>query len=91
MNDYIPLSLLNDFIFCPYSIYLHNVYMEADEDLYKASPQIKGTIAHQGVDTKKGSTRKTDIMSLPFFCDELGIFGKIDAYKQDRRSLFYGV
>lgn len=61
--------------------------MEADEDLYKASPQIKGTIAHQGVDTKKGSTRKTDIMSLPVFCDELGIFGKIDVYKQDRRLL----
>ena len=27
MNDYIPLSTLNDFIFCPYSIYLHSVYL----------------------------------------------------------------
>ena len=29
--DYIHISTLNDFIFCPYSIYLHNVYMESDE------------------------------------------------------------
>lgn len=87
MNDYIPLSTLNDFIFCPYSIYLHSVYMESDEDLYKATPQTNGTIAHKGVDEKKGSTRKTDIMSLPVYCDELGISGKIDVYKQDKRLL----
>ena len=31
MEDYISISTLNDFIFCPYSIYLHNVYMETDE------------------------------------------------------------
>lgn len=52
MNDYIQLSTLNDFIFCPYSIYLHSVYMESDGDLYKAAPQTKGTLAHQGVDEK---------------------------------------
>lgn len=67
MNNYIPLSTLNDFIFCPYSIYLHNVYMETADDIYKATPQTKGTIAHQGVDKKKSSTRKSDIMSLPVY------------------------
>lgn len=87
MDDYIPLSTLNDFIFCPYSIYLHSVYMESDGDLYKAAPQTKGTLAHQGVDEKKGSTRKSDMMSLPVYCDELGISGKIDVYKQDKRLL----
>lgn len=61
--------------------------MESDEDLFKATPQIKGTIAHQGVDEKKGSTRKSDIMSLPVYCEELGIFGKIDIYKQDKKLL----
>ena len=87
MSDYIPLSTLNDFIFCPYSIYLHSVYMEADEDLYKAIPQTKGTIAHKGVDEKNGSTRKNDIMSLPVYSDELKISGKIDVYKQDKHLL----
>ncbi len=87
MTDYIPLSTLNDFIFCPYSIYLHSVYMEADEDLYKATPQINGTIAHHGVDTKSGSTRRSDVMAIPVYCDELGISGKIDLYKQDKHQL----
>jgi CRISPR-associated protein Cas4 len=44
-EDYISISTLNDFIFCPYSIYLHNVYMEADEGLYHATPQTQGRIA----------------------------------------------
>ncbi len=87
MTDYIPLSILNDFIFCPYSIYLHSVYMETDEEIYKATPQTKGIIAHQGVDAKSGSTRKSDIFSFPVFCEELGISGKIDVYKQDKRLL----
>ena len=61
--------------------------MESDEDMYKATPQTKGTIAHQGVDQKKSSTCRKDIMSLPVYCDELGISGKIDIYKQDKRLL----
>ena len=88
MIDYIPLSTLNDFIFCPYSIYLHSVYMEADEDIYKALPQTKGTIAHQGIDMKKSSTKKGDIMSLPVFSDTFGISGKIDIYKSDNTLNF---
>ena len=87
MTDYIPLSMLNDFLFCPYSIYLHNVYMEAAEDVYKATPQTQGTIVHEGVDKKQGSTRKADIMSLPVYSDAFGIAGKIDIYKQDHRLL----
>ena len=61
-EDYISISTLNDFIFCPYSIYLHNVYMESDEGLYHATPQTQGRIAHETVDEKKGSTSK-DVIS----------------------------
>lgn len=42
MDDYISISMLNDFVFCPYSIYLHNVYMDTDEGLYHAKPQTIG-------------------------------------------------
>ena len=61
-EDYISISTLNDFIFCPYSIYLHIVYMESDEGLYHATPQTQGRIAHETVDEKKGSTSK-DVIS----------------------------
>jgi len=40
-ETYIPISTLNDFIFCPYSIYLHNVYENTDESLYHAIPQTE--------------------------------------------------
>lgn len=51
-DDYISISTLNDFIFCPYSIYLHNVYMDTDVSLYHAIPQTRGRIAHESVDNK---------------------------------------
>lgn len=35
IDNYISISTLNDFIFCPYSIYLHNVYMNVVEKFSK--------------------------------------------------------
>lgn len=87
MEHPILISQLNDFIFCPYSIYLHNVYMDADEDIYHATPQIKGRAAHEAVDCKTYSSRKNDILALPVFSEELGIMGKIDLYKADEKRL----
>lgn len=47
-NDFIAISTLNDFIFCPYSIYLHNVFEGTDDDVFYALPQIKGKrLIHQ--------------------------------------------
>ena len=42
MEDYILISQLNDFIFCPYSIYLHNIYSETTEEIYHAAPPFTG-------------------------------------------------
>lgn len=60
MEDYIPISTLNDFVFCPYSIYLHNIYMSADDGLYHAVPQLKGRSAHNSLDDKTYSSKKND-------------------------------
>ena len=87
MTDFIAISTLNDFIFCPYSIYLHNVYMGTDDEVYKAVPQIQGSLAHQGIDKKSGTTSKSDIMSMPVYSESLGLFGKIDIYKEDKHLL----
>lgn len=81
MDDYISISTLNDFIFCPYSIYLHNVYMETDEGLYHAVPQTRGRIAHETIDTKKASNRSDDLQALIIISEEYGLIGKIDIYK----------
>lgn len=84
---YIPISTLNDFIFCPYSIYLHGIYDHVDESLYHAAPQIRGSISHEAIDSKKSSTRKDVIMAMPVFSDELGIIGKIDSYTMSEGHL----
>ena len=87
MDDYIPISALNDFIFCPYSIYLHNVYMETDEGLYHATPQTVGKLAHEPVDAKTSSNRSDDIFALPIYSEQLGLMGKIDVYKRKEKKL----
>ena len=87
MEDLILISTLNDFIFCPYSIYLHNVYAETDEDIYHAVPQTKGQAAHKGIDGKTSSTQKSDLLSLPVSSEELGVMGKIDIYRLTERWL----
>ena len=87
MEDYIPISTLNDFIFCPYSIYLHNVYMETDEGLYHATPQTRGKIAHEAVDSKRASNRADDLLALPVLSEEYGLIGKIDIYRGKEHKL----
>ncbi len=87
MDDYIPISLLNDYIFCPYSIYLHNVYMETDEGLYHAKPQTRGRFAHESIDNKKYSNKRFVLQSLPIISEYLGVIGKIDVYKKEDKRL----
>ena len=87
MDEYILISTLNDFIFCPYSIYLHNVYAGGDEDLVHATPQTQGKAAHTAIDEKTYSSRKDELTGLSVFCDELGVMGKIDLYKSKEKRL----
>lgn len=87
MEDLISISTLNDFIFCPYSIYLHNVYMDTDEGLYHATPQTKGKLAHEPVDTKTSSNRKDEILALPVMSEQLGVWGRIDVYRKKEKKL----
>lgn len=87
MHEYIPISTLNDFIFCPYSIYLHNIYQSADEDLYHDTPQTRGRASHSTIDEQKYSSKKDYISGLPVFSNELGIIGKIDIYKGTEKHL----
>lgn len=87
MEDYIHISTLNDFVFCPYSIYLQGVYMDTDEGQYKAMPQTQGKVAHQTTDRKTASNRSDDILSLPVYSEEYGLMGKIDMYKKKERKL----
>ena len=63
MFEEILITQLNDFIFCPVSIYFHNLYGETDKMVYQSTQQINGTAAHKSVDQATYTTRK-DILSI---------------------------
>ena len=86
-NFYISISTLNDFIFCPYSIYLHSVYESTDSEVYMALPQTRGKIAHKGTDDKTSSTSSNEILALPVFSEQFHLMGKIDVYKKKEKRL----
>lgn len=61
--------------------------MEADEGLYHATPQTRGRIAHENIDSKKSSNRADDLQALPVMSEEYGLMGKIDIYKGREQKL----
>ncbi len=80
MESYITLSFLNDFIFCPRSIYFHQLYSIYNDQHYKQKVQIAGTEAHTSIDTKKYSSRTTVLQGIEIFSEKYNIVGKIDVF-----------
>lgn len=79
MEDVILLSQLNDFIFCPVSIYFHNLYgPDIEKSLYQGKAQIAGTKAHETIDEKRYSKSNHIIMGMDVFCEKYRLSGKID-------------
>ncbi len=78
METPIIISNLNDYVFCPRSIYFHNIYGSYDESLYHDTHQVEGRNAHATIDEQTYSTKKQWIQGLPVYSEELGVTGKID-------------
>ena len=80
MEDPIIISWLNDFIFCPASIYFHQLYGDQDRMLFQCTDQINGTNAHLAIEDGRYSTKKNILQAIPVFCEKYGIVGKIDLF-----------
>lgn len=80
MESYIRLSNLNDFIFCPKSIYYHNIYDSYDKTLYQEEEQIAGSIAHESIDTQTYSSRKDILQWMEVYNEYYKICWKIDLF-----------
>lgn len=87
MDDCIIISNLNDFIFCPASIYFHNLYGSQDVLTYQNASQINGTSAHEAVDKGTYSGRKNILTALEVYSEKYNLVGKIDIYDADTRTL----
>lgn len=77
-----PLNItaLNDYIFCPVSIYFHNLYGEMERSLYQTSAQINGTHVHSKIDEGSYSTSSSVKQGLEVYSSEYNLIGKIDLF-----------
>lgn len=80
MEDYIPVSFLNDFIYSPESIYLHLAYQDFDTSLYHDTPQVKGRLNHSNIDSQSFSNSKDWLQGTMFYCSHLRLCGRIDLF-----------
>ncbi len=84
---YIPITLLNDFVFCPRSIYFHYLYEKYSEVNYKRTPQKVGSLKHENIEQKRYSTSKSVLQGMSVFCDKYNIGGKIDVFDMESGEL----
>lgn len=87
IENYLPISYINDFIFCPRSIYNHQMYQNRDEMLYQGEKQTEGKVAHQKIDDKEYSDKKNILQNFEVYSSNYKLFGKIDVYDIEKRFL----
>ena len=87
MEQYIQITKLNDFIFCPMSLYYHSLYENFSQKTYHGTPQTVGKIKHKNVDKEKYSSNKRYIQNLPVYSEKYNLMGKIDIYDQEKKAL----
>ena len=75
------ISNLNDFIFCPMSIYFHSLYGDSDRMTMQTTSQINGSAVHESVDNAEYSTRKDILQGIMVFSEKYDLIGKIDHYE----------
>ncbi len=84
MEETITMSELNDFIFCPVSIYFHGLYANLNTMLYHTEYQIKGKQAHSTITESNYSTSKNILQNTDIYTSKYNIVGKLDLYDIDK-------
>ena len=87
MDDLIAITLLNDFIFCPISIYFHKLYYDIDQFIYTGEKQLNGLKAHKKVDNPSYYDAKNVLRGIDVLSQEYGLIGKIDILDLDTMTL----
>lgn len=85
METYLMITQINDFIFCPRSLYFHDIYRNTmDDDVCYQTPQLIGRSAHETIDQGSYSTRKDVLMGTMVYSQQYRLLGRIDIF--DLRS-----
>ena len=80
MESYLPISFLNDFIFCPRSLYYHQLYSPYQASLYHREAQVRGKSRHESIEKGTYSTAKRYLLNYDVYSLKYKLCGKIDIY-----------
>lgn len=80
MENNILITWLNDFIFCPKSIFYHNLYSDVNNVSFQEQSQINGTAAHENLDNGTYSSKDKCLTGVSVYCDRFNLTGKIDKF-----------
>ena len=86
MENPINITMLNDFIFCPASIYFHLMFDGMSEIIFQSEYQLNGKKAHESVDNNKYSG-PASLQGLSVYCEKYNLIGKIDIYEISTHKL----
>jgi CRISPR-associated exonuclease Cas4 len=87
MEPIIAISTINDFLFCPRSLYLHMAAGELDASTYHAAPQVNGKARHDAIDNKRYSNRKNILQGMSIYSEKLQVQGKLDTFNTETGEL----
>lgn len=87
MEEGILITQLNDFIFCPASIYYHHLYEQTNVYLYQNTAQVKGTNAHKSIEDAHYSSLKEVLQGISIYSSQYNLFGKIDLFDVGKGEL----
>lgn len=88
MFSQIPITAINDFVFCPRSLYFHyGAYETLDGLHYKSTPQRKGTLRHSASDEGRYSSRVRYVQGMEVSSEKYGLVGRIDIYDRETKTL----
>lgn len=87
MDDAILITEINDFIFCPASIYFHKLYGSLDNMIFQSEDQINGTAAHKSVDKGTYSSKNSILSGTDVYSEKYNLIGKIDIFDIEKGKL----
>ena len=87
MEENIRISTLNDFVFCPKSIYFHWLYDQYEKQTYQENVQVNWTLAHATIDSWSYSTSSEILQWISIYSEKYWLVGKIDVFHKWKKSL----
>lgn len=88
MEELLQITNINDFLFCPRSLYFGNVFRRSlGNDGFQQVPQKVGLASHRAIDENTYSTRKDVLSGIMVYCEKYALLGRIDVYDGRTKTL----